>query len=192
MTRFSQWIAPAALIGASVAGAASAQVTYDYAGNDFTYIVGGSGYTTSDSISGSFSLGSVLGDNLNNAMVDPTSYSFSDGVQVLNNANSEIANFSFSTNAKGAITGWDVDLIQPGYPIIQTASSPLYGSEDYADHTESYEGFQAQNHNPGVWSVTSAPAAAPEIDPATATSGLSLLAGGLLVLRGRRQRPLAA
>lgn len=32
------------------------------------------------------------------------------------------------------------------------------------------------------------PAAAPEIDPAMATSALTLLAGGLAVLRGRRRK----
>lgn len=32
------------------------------------------------------------------------------------------------------------------------------------------------------------PAAAPEIDPASAFSGLTLLAGGLAVLRGRRAK----
>jgi len=32
------------------------------------------------------------------------------------------------------------------------------------------------------------PAAAPEIDPASAMAGLTLMAGGLLVLRGRRSK----
>jgi hypothetical protein len=37
----------------------------------------------------------------------------------------------------------------------------------------------------GAWTVTQAP----EIDPASAASGLTLLLGGLAVLRGRRMRP---
>lgn len=36
------------------------------------------------------------------------------------------------------------------------------------------------------------PVAAPEIDPASALSGLTLLAGGLLVIRGRRAQKLPA
>lgn len=36
------------------------------------------------------------------------------------------------------------------------------------------------------WGPT--PVNAPEIDPASAMSGLTLLAGGLVVLRGRRRR----
>ncbi|HEY4215083.1 MAG TPA: hypothetical protein VGM84_26650 [Steroidobacteraceae bacterium] len=35
---------------------------------------------------------------------------------------------------------------------------------------------------------THTPAAAPEIDPASAISGLTMLAGGLTVLRGRRKK----
>jgi hypothetical protein len=38
----------------------------------------------------------------------------------------------------------------------------------------------------------STPTMAPEIDPSSATSGLTLLLGGLLVLRGRRRFPAAA
>jgi hypothetical protein len=39
---------------------------------------------------------------------------------------------------------------------------------------------------PNSWSPLSAPAAAPEIDPASAMSAFTLLAGGLVMLRGRR------
>jgi hypothetical protein len=35
------------------------------------------------------------------------------------------------------------------------------------------------------------PAAAPELDPGSAASGLTLLLGGLMVLRGRRKQPVA-
>ena len=40
-------------------------------------------------------------------------------------------------------------------------------------------------------SSSSPPTMAPEIDPGSAASGLTLLLGGLLVLRGRRQHPVA-
>jgi len=53
------------------------------------------------------------------------------------------------------------------------------------------------NYNPGEIDVigsysTATAAAAPEIDPASATSAMTLLFGGLLVLRGRRPGQRAA
>lgn len=41
-------------------------------------------------------------------------------------------------------------------------------------------------HTGSKWAT--APVSAPEIDPASGLSGLTLLAGGLAVLRGRRQK----
>jgi hypothetical protein len=42
------------------------------------------------------------------------------------------------------------------------------------------------------YSFATPPAAAPELDPGSAGSGLTLLLGGLLVLLGRRKQPVAA
>ncbi len=44
------------------------------------------------------------------------------------------------------------------------------------------------NTGPGVIYVPSHPVAAPEVDPATAFAGLTLLAGALAVTRGRKAR----
>jgi hypothetical protein len=44
----------------------------------------------------------------------------------------------------------------------------------------------------GSFSATETVVVTPEIDPASAASGLTLLLGGLMVLRGRKQRRLAA
>ena len=46
-------------------------------------------------------------------------------------------------------------------------------------------GSTGSNTTPGVW--TSPAARVPEIDPALAASGLTLLLGGIAVLRGRRK-----
>jgi hypothetical protein len=46
-------------------------------------------------------------------------------------------------------------------------------------------GSSGSNTTPGVW--TSPAAKAPEIDPESAASGLTLLLGGLAVLLGRRK-----
>ena len=49
-------------------------------------------------------------------------------------------------------------------------------------------GSTGSNTTPGVW--TSSATQAPEIDPASAASGLTLLLGGLAVLRGPRRKTL--
>jgi hypothetical protein len=52
---------------------------------------------------------------------------------------------------------------------------------------------QAMAHPPGIWWTKHqnngghGPTAAPEIDPASAMAGLTLLIGGLAVIRGRRK-----
>ncbi len=83
-------------------GAATAQVTYDYAGGTFGYVLGQ--YTTSDSVQGSVTFAAPLAANLNDAFVSsPVSYSLSDGLQTLTNLNSSMNATQFWTNAEGAI-----------------------------------------------------------------------------------------
>ena len=45
------------------------------------------------------------------------------------------------------------------------------------------------NSRAGIHAATVSATSAPEIDPAGMLSGLTLLAGGLAVLRGRRRKP---
>lgn len=60
------------------------------------------------------------------------------------------------------------------------------GTAAYAGQWQpnSHFGFQG----PHQFTVVTPPAAAPEIDPASAFSGLTLLLGGLAVVRGRRAK----
>jgi hypothetical protein len=54
-------------------------------------------------------------------------------------------------------------------------------------------GFQQKPaYNPGVSDTQGAPAAAPEMDPASAISGLTLLVGGIAVMVASRRRMSAA
>jgi hypothetical protein len=53
--------------------------------------------------------------------------------------------------------------------------------------------LSVSNNTPGTWTnATPGTTKAPELDPATAGGGVTLLVGALLVLRGRRQRGIAA
>ncbi len=90
--------------------AARADVTYSYTGNDFNTLAS-SPYTSSDSVTGSITLSSALGDNLTSffdASSLVVSFSFSDGQHTITNAAVTTSLFEFETNASGAITEWEI------------------------------------------------------------------------------------
>jgi hypothetical protein len=125
-------LATAALLSASLAAHAST-ITYTYTGLDFTK-VSGSGYTTSDNITGTFTLAAPLAANLNDVQIQLASYSFSDGLQTLTNQDST-QKVSFSTDAEGDITGWEISFIEPlggsAYDAISANRGPDEG-QDFA------------------------------------------------------------
>jgi hypothetical protein len=154
----------------------------------------------SDPVVGDVVLSAPLGANLNDVTLIPTAFSFnapllnSDLFTVICCGNTD--SFAFSTNNRGAITGWNIDL---SFTFVGT-NSPSGNSVVLGTSGDSYVGFgstpfgcgqigcslliQESNTTPGVWSVAQK---APEIDPASAASGLTLLLGGLAVMRGRRK-----
>jgi len=182
-----KWRLALALLGAS--GAASAQeTTYDYTGNPFTDVAGQ--YTTSDLVSVSITLAAPLGDNLNldSDSETPLSFTFSDGVQTITPANADYPEFHFSTNSAGVITQWDVQAQTPSDSLIVTDNEMDKGGPAISDHGQvgiSGNDFGTVQDDLGVWTEQSA-TAAPELDPASTASALTLLAGVLLVIRGRR------
>jgi hypothetical protein len=82
----------------------------------------------------------------------------------------------------------------PGYcGFLSMNSAGVYGSGNGAVTFDvSGQGNGQWDAQSGLSDLTLSPAAAPEIDPGFGASGLTLLLGGLLVLRGRRQHRLAA
>src|ERR1700679_2629755 len=109
MSMAIKWIMAASLIAAS--GAATAQVTYDYSGSNFTSVKGL--YATTDSVQGSLTLSSALAANLSGATIAPSAFSFSDGVGTITNSSVGIFNnyFIVSTNSTGQITAWHINLL---------------------------------------------------------------------------------
>jgi len=192
---------------AQVAGsmAATAQVTYDYVGAPTTItIVGDLPPPTNPNgpgLTGDIVLASALNPNQANQVVTPLAYSFA----ALSSATVDQANqgviqsFDFST-VNGKITSWDVELNSGTYASVavltETESltpqgdSFVYTARNLGCGTPGAVGdcFTATSTSTaaGTWTAATQ---APEIDPASAANGLTLLLVGLAVLRGRRRVP---
>jgi hypothetical protein len=145
--------------------------TYQYTGNNFTDVFG-SLYTTSDFVTAMVTLAGPLGANMPLTHVNPTAFTFFDGVQTLNSTNSHpnpIA-FSFATNANGEIISWDVE-VDGGPSSIFTFSEPGRGDGGHisADLGENRD-------MPGVWSQG---IATPDAGSTLSLMTLTLMALGL-------------
>ena len=205
-------VAGALLAGPKVANAQTE--TLDYTGSLFTSlsIDGNKSNGLANAVPknvGELVLSSPLGDNLNNVAVTPVSWSFDSNTQLgifLNSSNpfagpDDVTSFRFSTDANGMLTAWNI-VVSGG--IFAGTNTPSFAAITIGNAGDSFSsGFSSpscsappgvpvdcftiteSNAAPGDWkaSVTQAP----EIDPASAASGLTLLLGSVAVLRGRRK-----
>jgi hypothetical protein len=131
--------------------------TYNYTGNVFTSV--SAPYTTSDSVTGSFTLAAPLADNLTSfTTVTPQSFTFSDGVagETITNTSSGVGSaFSFETDGSGAITRWQVvvDINSVFNFSISTINAPgTTGVFDQAQHQGGTESGENTN-SPGTWAA---------------------------------------
>ena len=149
--------------------------TYTYTGSDFTAVSGP--YTTSDSVTGEFTLSAPLADNLNTlTAITPTSYSFSDGIQTLTTG--IVADFYIETDAIGDITGWSIQIDGDSDNQIETVhTSAVPGYEDGISSSSAY----GDDEGHGTW--TSATAVTPE--PASLFLVATGLAGAASLSRRR-------
>jgi hypothetical protein len=159
-------------VTAATALPAMATATYTYTGNDFQSASGP--YTTSDFVSGFFTLASALPDNMAFGTITPVTYSFTDQVQTFTSVSPPPnVTFEVATNATGQIDEWDVSL-QNGLNVVSTVSF----SSDFGEMPTS-EGLVIGS--PGSW-VQSGGTSAPE--PGT----MGLISLGLVAVGMARRR----
>ncbi len=131
MKHLCRWIAPS-LLGIALLpawSAARADTTYVYQGN--TFAQADPPYTTSDRITGNFSLPVPLAPSLPLTPITDvlTAFAFNDGVQTRTQADSTVCRFSVATDAEGNIIDWQVAVREappsaPGDPQRVLDSEP--------------------------------------------------------------------
>lgn len=185
--------APAALALTALLGLAplaQANVVYSYTGNAYSSVSNASPnatYLASERVSGSFTLADGNWGNHNGAIA-PLAYDFFDGVTHYNAGNVNSASFFLATDATGAVTRWNIDLLDllpsTGWNHLVTHNVGG-GDEDSGEH---FDGFscsggctsRASTFQVGGWTVTSQPT--PGTDPSTVPEPQSLALALLALL----------
>ena len=158
-----------------------ADTVYSYTGNNFTDVspgIEGYVYSTSDSITGSFTVSSPLGDNFSGD-VTPASFSFSDGVQTIDSADSgDIFTFEVTTDGSGTIDDWDISVVD--WIIFPYLSNSIETTTS-GDSGDEFLIGGGSNTSGGTWK-SAVVAATPE------PGSLVLLGTGLLGMAGTLRR----
>lgn len=192
---------------------AGAGETLQYIGSPFTSltitgnIANALAMDTPPRNTGEIVLAAPLGDNLNNAPITPLSWSFDDstslgGFYLMSELASNTLSFAASTNAQGNLTAWSINA---GGNDFGSTNTPSFATMIIADSGDSFaageSGFECSpppggltpcfdvsesNSTPGVWKTEVS--SVPEIDQASAYAALTVLLGGLAVLREARRR----
>jgi len=93
------------LLAVGAARVQAGTITYTYTGNDYTDAT--TPYTTSMSITASFTLASPLApDTVYDGTLVPTAWSISDGVETITNTSADMLTFDAATNSVGGISSW--------------------------------------------------------------------------------------
>ena len=169
-----------------------ASTTYTYTGHDFgTAIVSPTlPYTTSDSISGSFTVTTALADSTyygsaTQLEADGLSFSFTDGVYSYSGDSTIISGlFSVTTDSSGAFSAWGIQILNSsgGYFSSEGVGAPGSGYGDVVYNSSDI--YDALVQGSGTWVSSSSPATPAIPEP----SSLVLLGTGAVSLAGMARR----
>jgi PEP-CTERM motif len=166
--------------------ASAEEITYTYTGNQFNNFGGDATCPLECNISGSFTISAPLGPDFDGFFV-PDSFSFTDGVVTITQANATSFAFGFITDSLGEITVWNVNAIDPltsmftstGPSVICPVGCTVTDGSFAPSAVDTINYAQIIN-DPGTWS--SVTTATPE--PST----FVLLGTGILGLAGAVRR----
>jgi hypothetical protein len=171
---------------------AHADNLYVYVGNDYT-TADGTIYTTQMSMDAGFGFTNPLGDNLSDVDVtsDVNEWVLSDGFTEWDSTMATLENFDVSTDATGAIDGWDFSIEAINFPFVfDLDSSSASGDSVDALFLGEVSDYYGSNSNPGVWAgpflVATTPEPASGVDLALGGLALGLLAFGKRYFGNRR------
>jgi hypothetical protein len=141
------------MLSVTLASSANAVATYSYEGDPFVSFNGTATNPPWTHISGYFTTNTPLAANLLFSIPPYTSYSFTNGVFTLTDANSTLIDLYVVTNSLGEIDAWVIDLLLQNLTASYTISTSPLGDVS-ASASLNGEAGEAISLSSGTWTAT--------------------------------------